>query len=238
MQSHSPKLLRVNRAKAQTIHNYNRISRWYDAIAGVSERRLREAGLRQLNAKQGETILEIGYGTGHCTLEIAKAVGDSGKVCGIDISDRMYGIARERATAAGIGDRIELCCGDALTLPYPNETFNGLFMSFTLELFGLTDIDKVLQQCKRVLKQDGRLCTVAMSSQGKHGIMMRIYEWAHTQFPKTVDCRPIYAEQLLHSAGFVVSDATVISFWGLSIEIVRSRKREEKNLKNRRLTSR
>ena len=212
------------RTKDHVITNYNRISKWYDAVAGRSESRLRKAGLIQLNATEGETILEIGFGTGHSIVEIAEAIGASGKVYGIDISDRMLGLAQARAAATGNSDRIVLSCGNALTLPYPDDSFDALFMSFTLEVFGQQEITALLRQCKRVIKQGGRICVVAMSARGRHTIMMEIYEWAHHTFPNTIDCRPIDTEQLLHNAGFLPMKQSISTFWGLSVEIVLSRK--------------
>jgi len=210
--------------KDQVATNYDRMAKWYNAIAGRSEKQLRRAGLRQLNAVPGETILEIGFGTGQSLLEIADAVGNSGKVYGIDISSRMLETAKARVVAAGYGGTIELQCMDATTLPYAENTFDGLFMSFVLEVFEPSEIGPLLEQCRKVIKTDGRLCVVAMSTEGKRGTMMKIYEWAHAKLPNTIDCRPINAGELIRAAKFEVIEDIVTSLWGLSVEIVRSRK--------------
>jgi demethylmenaquinone methyltransferase/2-methoxy-6-polyprenyl-1,4-benzoquinol methylase len=118
---------------------------------------------------------------------------------------------------------VTLCCGDALWLPYSDNYFNGIIMAFTIETFVDTEIYALLRQCKRVLKADGRIVVVSMSQQGNPGIMMKIYRWAHVTFPKVVDCRPIYLEETLRTAGFDISEATVSTFWGLSVEIVEAR---------------
>lgn len=210
--------------KDHVANNYDRMGKWYDLMAGRSEKQLRRAGLCHLNALHGETILEIGFGTGHSLLEIAEAVGNTGKVCGIDVSRRMLEIAQARTFAAGYGGRIELQCTDAITLPYAENTFDGLFMSFVLEVIELSKIGQFLKECRRVIKTDGRMCIVSMSTEGKRRTMMKLYEWAHTKFPNTVDCRPINAGELIRAAGFGVVEDIVTSFWGLSVEIVRSRK--------------
>jgi ubiquinone/menaquinone biosynthesis C-methylase UbiE len=212
--------------KERIVDNYNRIGKWYDIIAGQSEKQLRRAGLRQLHAMSGETILEIGYGTGHSLVEIAEAVGSSGKVYGVDISNRMLEIAEARVVAAGRADRIQLQSTDALALPYPEKHFDGLFMSFTLEVLQPSEMGLLLQQCRKVLKTNGRICIVGMSTKGKRGRMMNLYEWARVRFPDTVDCRPIDVGGLLSAAGFDVIEDIVTSFWGLSVEIVQSRKRD------------
>jgi protein-L-isoaspartate O-methyltransferase len=47
-----------------------------------SEKRFTESGLQKLKVKEGETVLEIGFGTGHALVALARLVGQSGKVYG------------------------------------------------------------------------------------------------------------------------------------------------------------
>ncbi|NIV01327.1 MAG: 2-heptaprenyl-1,4-naphthoquinone methyltransferase, partial [Phycisphaerae bacterium] len=72
---------RVVRSKGKARVNYNRLSRWYDIVAGSTEKKYRDIGLQKLDAQPGERILEIGFGTGHCILALARAVGETGEVC-------------------------------------------------------------------------------------------------------------------------------------------------------------
>lgn len=218
---------RVTRSIAESRAAYNRLSTWYDLLAGGSERKFRKAGFEKLNACEGEVILEVGFGTGHCILAIAKAVGDSGKVYGIDISEGMIRITSGRLARAGLSQRSELTRDDATALPYPDNFFDAVFMSFTLELFDTPVIPVILQQCKRVLKPGGRICVVAMAGSPYPGITMRIYEWAHRNFERYVDCRPIFVEQALEDASFTSLDVTMLSMWGLPVKIVLAKKENE-----------
>ena len=211
---------RVTRSKAESKAAYDRMSKWYDLLTGKSEKKFREAGLEKLDAHEGEVILEIGFGTGHCISAIAKAVGDSGKVYGIDISKGMLEITSKRITKAGLLKRVELTNGDATALPYPDDFFDAVFMSFTLELFDTPDIPVVLRQCRRVLKEGGCICVVAMSGSQNPGIMMKLYEWAHRNFEKCVDCRPIFVQKALEDADFNILDTIILSMWGLPVKVV------------------
>ena len=220
MQKPGKDILRVTRSKDEARRNYNRFSGWYDALAGGSEKKLRKIGLRKLLVKEGETVLEIGFGTGHCILELAGSVGDSGRVCGIDISGRMLEITESRVRKAGLEKRVQLECKDALNLDFAESSFDAVFMSFALELFDTPELEPLLRQCRRVLKKDGRMCVVAMSRRGKQTAMTKLYEWAHAAFPGFVDCRPIYAEEIIRASGFEIIEVTALSIWGLPVEIV------------------
>jgi demethylmenaquinone methyltransferase/2-methoxy-6-polyprenyl-1,4-benzoquinol methylase len=215
---------RVTRSKQEAKASYDRMSRWYDILSGRFEKRYRDEGLGKLSAREGEMVLEVGFGTGHCILALAQAVGDKGKVYGIDISDGMCNIALSRMEKSGLSERVELHCGDATHLPFKANCFDAVFMSFALELFDTSEIPIVLDECRRVLRSDGRICIVAMSKKGEDGIMVKLYEWFHDRLPNYVDCRPIYVRDALEQAGFRVQDVSKMSMWGLPVEIVLARK--------------
>ncbi|MGA9347521.1 MAG: methyltransferase domain-containing protein [Anaerolineae bacterium] len=215
---------RVTRSKEEAKASYDKMSTWYDMLAGLAERKCRYAGLKKLGAKEGEMVLEIGFGTGHCILALAQSVGNSGKVYGIDISEGMFNITRSRVREAGLSERIELKCGDAAKAPFETNFFDAVFTSFTLELFDTPEIPIVLHECRRVLRNGGRICVVAMSKTGKANVIMRLYEWAHLKLPKCVDCRPIFVQEALEAAGFQILDVTERTMFGLPVEIVVAKK--------------
>lgn len=213
-------ILRVYRTKEQAKRTYDKISRIYDLITGPFERKFMDIGLNQLDVKEGETVLEIGFGTGHCLEEIAKRVGENGKAYGIDISSGMLDITRKRMEKKGLADRVELYCGDAISMPYEDNMFNAVFMSFTLELFDTPEIPAVLKAIKRVLKPKGRLGVVSISKEDGESRLLKAYEGVHKNFPTIVDCRPIYVEKSITDAGYSIKSKEKINLFGLPGEIV------------------
>jgi len=205
----------VKRTKRDAKRYYDRISRYYDTIAGSFERKYAQVALDMLAIKDGETVLEIGIGVGHCLKSIVHSVGWSGRACGIDISDGMLQISEQR-----LGSTAELCCGDAARLPYRDGVFDAVFASFTLELFDTPEIPTVLGEIRRVLKDRGRLGIVGMSKAGRVTPMVRIYEWLHKKWPEYFDCRPIYVEKTIVGAGFTVENQRSAILFGLPLQIV------------------
>ncbi len=216
---------RIARSKEQARDNYNRMSRFYGLLSAGSEKKFVKAAIEGfLKPEEGEYILEPGFGSGQVLAALAEMVGDEGKVYGIDISDGMVEVTRKRLERKGLAGRVELTRGDAAAEPYPDDLFDGIFMSFTLELFESPEIPVVLGECRRVLKEGGRLCVASMSDQGKQGMMARLYLWSHRRFPSFVDCRPIYARGFVAEAGFRIDGYRIMSMWGLPVEIVLGRK--------------
>jgi len=211
--------LRVFQTKDQTRAFYNKISRVYDLLSERSEAPMRKAGMELLRPKPRESILEIGFGTGHSLVSLAKAVGPKGKVFGLELSDKMAKLAKENLAKAGLLDRARIRCGDAAQLPYPAGSVDGVFMSFTLELFDTPEIPKVLDECKRVLRPGGRIVVVGMSKEGPKDLLVNVFEWTHKHFPKFLDCRPIYVRRALEAAGFTARKSLVKHMW-IPVEII------------------
>ena len=209
---------RVLRPRQQARRSYNIMSRWYDLFTGV-EKRYTDIGIEMLSVQPGESILEIGCGTGHALVEFANR---GAQIVALDISEGMINIARKRIQDKIQKRSVELCQGDGLSLPFPDRQFNVVFLAFTLELFDTPEIPAVLSECLRVLKSGGRIGVVALEKQETSAV--RIYEWFHRRMPNIVDCRPIFASNLLKAAKFYIQDLMFKTMWGLPVEIVIARK--------------
>jgi len=209
----------VARTRDQTRAFYNKISRVYDLLSDRSEAPVRREGLTLLNPRRGERILEIGFGTGHTLVAVASAVGPEGTVLGLDLSDEMVRMTASALKLSGLFHRAQLRRGDATDLPYQAASIDAVFMSFTLELFEDSEIPAVLRECRRVLRQGGRLVVVGMSKGRRHDPVVEAFEWAHQHFPNFLDCRPIHVGEAISDAGFTITKTLHTRMW-IPVEIV------------------
>jgi len=200
--------------------NYDRMSRWYDLITLNSEARLANIAILQLNLQPGETLLEIGCGTGTNLIKIANSTVPSGKIIGLDISTGMLSCAREKVNRASSKNTIHLIQGDAENLPIPSGKIDAILLSFTLELFDVAGIAAVMAECQRVLAPQGRICVVGLSRKFGNTLPVRLYDWFHSRFPAWIDCQPIFIEKILSAAGFHIVTTASFTLFGLPVEIV------------------
>lgn len=207
----------------QTKSFYDRISHSYDMIADSNEHVAREKGLTALAIQEGESVLEIGYGTGHSLVALAEAAGTTGKVTGVDISDGMKTVSEKRVTEAGVADRVELTVANTPPLPFADGSFDVVSMSFTLELFPLDTIPTMLAEIRRVLKPGGRLGVVCMAlpkDGNQDSFLEKTYKWMHQHFPHIVDCQPINATRLLQDAGFTLKEDDTMEIWTMPVSVL------------------
>jgi ubiquinone/menaquinone biosynthesis C-methylase UbiE len=218
--SDPPAVLPVPRTKAEAKRFYDRISRVYGWMTGAFERKHGEKALEMLSIQEGENVLEIGPGSGHCFRRIAGLVGDAGRCCGLDISGGMLEATRNRLQRSGLVGRAGLCCADASRLPFSDSSFDAILMAFTLELFDTPEIPQVLQEAMRVLKPGGRIAVVSLSKEGNPSMAIRVYEWAHRKWPQLADCRPIYAVRSMTVGGYVLAGRSKARMAGLPLETI------------------
>lgn len=196
---------------------YDRVSTAYGVVADAAEHGARDSGLRLLDARPGERILEIGCGTGRALPRIAASVQAGGLACGLDTSPGMLGLAREHTSAPAVA----LLRADARCLPCREGRFDGVFMSFTLELFDSGEMGLVLAEVRRVLKPGGRLVLVALNAEDTFPV--DAYRWLHRHFPEWIDCRPIEVLEVLAGNRYTTLRTCRVEIWKLPVVIAVAR---------------
>ena len=116
----------------------------------ITRSRLRAA----LAPRPGETVLEVGPGTGYYALPVARWLAPDGTLHIVDVQQAMLDHTVRRARDEGITN-IEPLLGDARALPYDDASFDAAYLVAVLG--EVPDQDAALRELRRVLKPDGRL---------------------------------------------------------------------------------
>ncbi|MBR3871236.1 MAG: bifunctional demethylmenaquinone methyltransferase/2-methoxy-6-polyprenyl-1,4-benzoquinol methylase UbiE [Paludibacteraceae bacterium] len=104
-------------------------------------------------------VLDVACGTADFTIEIAQKVGKGSEVIGVDISERMMAVGREKIKKAGVS--AELYVADCEDLPYPDNTFDRISVGFGVRNFEHLELG--LSQMCRVLTPGGKLVILELS---------------------------------------------------------------------------
>jgi len=115
----------------------------------------REQLLRVLAPKPGEQILDVGSGPGFLAAAIGEAVGSSGRVSGIDISEPLLAVARSHCAHLSW---VDLRHADATRLPFGDDEFDAVISAQVLEY--VRDVDAALGEIQRVVRPAGRVVIV------------------------------------------------------------------------------
>jgi ubiquinone/menaquinone biosynthesis C-methylase UbiE len=118
-------------------------------------RELRQRTIALADLHHGETLLDVGCGTGTLAIEAQRRVGSAGRVVGTDPS--LEQIARARAKAARRNLPIEFQIGVIEDLPFPDQTFDVVFSTLMMHHLPNSLKRQGLTEIVRVLKPGGRL---------------------------------------------------------------------------------
>jgi arsenite methyltransferase len=108
--------------------------------------------LRAFGPWPAERVLDVGSGPGFLATAIAEAVGSSGRVCGIDISEPLLAAAQSHCAHQSW---VEFRHGDATQLPFPDHAFDAVVSTQVLEY--VSDVDAALAEFHRVVRPGGRV---------------------------------------------------------------------------------
>lgn len=123
-----------------------------NAYQGADLTRRRQASFDALKPSPDDTIIDIGCGNGMLTAELARAVGPTGKIFGVDPSEDMLKAGKDRCKDYG---HVEFAAGLADNLPIADGTADKAVSVQVFEY--IENVDIALEDAMRCLKPSGRL---------------------------------------------------------------------------------
>jgi ubiquinone/menaquinone biosynthesis C-methylase UbiE len=194
---------------------YDRLAGFYD-LAEPFEGQAQSRALQLLALAPGQSVVEVGPGTGRLLAQLAGAVAPGGRALGLDLSAAMLAVARRRLTAA-------LCQADARRLPLADDCCDRLFSSYVLDLVATADLPVILAEFRRVLRPGGRLVLVSLTEgvDRPSRALVRLWKAAYALSPTVCGgCRPLLLADLVRQTGLAVREREVVVQLGVPSEVL------------------
>ena len=165
--------------KAGKVHGvFTNVASKYDVMNDVMSfgihRIWKDAMMDWLAPRAGQKLLDVAGGTGDVSFRFLKR-GGSGHATVLDMTEQMLIEGRQRAEAGEMADNLDWIVGDAMALPFPDNTFDVYTISFGIR--NVTRIADALAEAFRVLKPGGRLMVLEFSQ-----IPNPMMQWAYDRY--------------------------------------------------------
>ena len=223
--------------KEQVAEMFNNIAFRYDFLNSLLSLGIhkgwRKKAVTILKAKQPQIILDVATGTGDFAIEALKT--NAKKVVGVDISEGMLEIGRQKVKKMGLSSKIQLQLADAEHLPFTDNYFDAITVGFGVRNF--ENLERGLLDMLRVLKPGGDLVIIEFSKpKGLFSYVYKIYfkhitpaigklfskdHRAYSYLPESVEAFP-YGENLckiLSACGYKDVSFQILTFGVASIYI-------------------
>lgn len=152
--------------KAQVAKMFDNIAGSYDFLNHFLSLGIdilwRKRAIREIAKVQPKTVLDIATGTGDLAIEAA--VLNPNKIVGVDISEGMLKVGREKMKNKGLEKLIELQYGDSENLPFKDNSFDAVTAGFGVRNF--ENLPKGLSEMSRVMNAGGKLAILEPAEPG------------------------------------------------------------------------
>ena len=150
--------------KEQVADMFDNISGTYDFLNHFMSLGIdviwRKKAIRALRASNPQRLLDVATGTGDFALEAINLIQPS-KVIGVDISEGMLAVAREKIARKNLSDQFEVVLADSENLPFADDAFDAVTVAFGVRNF--ENLEKGLADIYRVLKPGGKAVVLEFS---------------------------------------------------------------------------
>ncbi|MBN2629225.1 MAG: bifunctional demethylmenaquinone methyltransferase/2-methoxy-6-polyprenyl-1,4-benzoquinol methylase UbiE [Rhodobacteraceae bacterium] len=163
--------------KAGMVHGvFTRVASKYDIMndlmSGGVHRLWKDAMMDWLTPRPGQRLLDVAGGTGDVAFRFLKRAPEAEAVV-CDMTESMLIAGRQRAEADSMADRLDWVVGDAMALPFADNSFDVYTISFGIR--NVTRIADALAEAYRVLRPGGRLMVLEFS-QIPNDLMQKVYD--------------------------------------------------------------
>lgn len=153
-----------SKPKEEFVHDvFESIANKYDVMNDILSFRRHKAWrrftMKKMNMSQGDSAIDLCCGTCDWTISMAQASG--GSITGLDFSENMLAVGKSKVQQQGLNDVITLVQGNAMALPFDDNTFDYATIGFGLR--NVPDLKQVLSEMKRVIKPGGMVVCLELS---------------------------------------------------------------------------
>ncbi|TMN20682.1 demethylmenaquinone methyltransferase [Lentibacillus cibarius] len=164
-------------SKEERVHDvFEKIYDRYDSMNAIisfqRHKAWRKDVMKQMNVQKGAKALDVCCGTGDWSISLAEAAGNSGAVIGLDFSDNMLSVAREKNRNLEY-KQLSFIQGNAMELPFESNSFDYVTIGFGLR--NVPDYMRVLKEMYRVVKPGGKVVCLETSQPTMIGFRQGYY---------------------------------------------------------------
>ncbi|MDU2063994.1 MAG: demethylmenaquinone methyltransferase [Sporomusaceae bacterium] len=172
-------------SKQEYVHEvFTTIASKYDllnsALSFNQDKYWRRFAVEKANLCPGDLTLDVACGTGMLALEQAKTMG-TGQIVGFDFCQNMLDKAAENIAATDYAPMIKLLQGNAMELPFPDNTFKAVTIGFGLR--NMPDYKQVIAEMVRVVKPGGRVVSLELAKPSMPGFKQLYYFYFEQVLP-------------------------------------------------------
>ncbi len=151
--------VKIQKMFSTIAHRYDLLNR---VLSLGIDRYWRKFAVNQLPEVENAQFLDVATGTCDVALEIIRRFPRDAKVVGVDFSDKMLELGKEKVAAADCGEKIDVRFADVTNLPFEDNSFDASIIAFGIR--NVQDYKKGVSEMGRVVKSGGKVIILEFTS--------------------------------------------------------------------------